>query len=197
MVEGSLAWKDLGIKPEPGTIMGFNPCRFRFSHNPAQFLCWSTIDSGQKQPGLYGHVVLGEPPADLSTILRRLYPTFDRLTVHVPQGRSIAVYENGQKSVAVYDEMLKKELAAMDERLKKAEEGLSREPAGSALRKKMGAARQQFAEVSGEAAKLASVTESDYLRLAKTLDAVAQQLRDSEWEVRLQKLFDELRKGAS
>ena len=65
------------------------------------------------------------------------------------------------------------------------------------MRKKIGAARQQFAEVSGEAAKLASVTESDYLRLAKTLDAVAQQLRDSEWEVRLQKLFDELRKGAS
>ncbi len=196
IVEGRVAWKDMDVEPRPGLIMGFNPCRFRFSHKPVQFLCWSTIGESQKQPELYGHMVLGDRPDDVTPVLARLYPAYERMTIHVPQGDSIAVFEGGTRTAVTYRQMLEDRLSAAADRLETLTARLADAPASGhqkRARQLLAKAEEARAAIGERAAATGTVTESAYLAQAASLDKVDRTLEHAEWTLRIGALLATLK----
>jgi hypothetical protein len=59
--ELALPWEALGLRPGPGTTIGFNVCRDRQLGSAKQWTNWSQTAGGFHDAPHYGHLVLGVP----------------------------------------------------------------------------------------------------------------------------------------
>jgi len=197
VVEGWFALKDLKIKPVEGTVVGLNPCRFRFVGPTAQFLCWSTVGSRQKNPAEYGHMVLGDAPAALDGVLKRIYPQYMQMIIEMPKGDSMAVYEKGKVSVVSYSDVVKKRFAATGERLAAAEKDFEpvkgmRELEASV--KAMKTCREDYDKAQKEYLESAEIGEGRCLYFLRTLDKIETVLDTQLWNVKIENLLEGFRK---
>ena len=184
VVEASISMKDLGLAAEEGTIVGFNPCRFRHTVKPSQYMCWSTIGGRQKRAADYGHMILGDPPADMEDVLKTLYPNYLELTVEIPKGDQMVVYEQGKATTLSYAAMVDRRLAAtgdavgaVAERMGKWADGLKK--AAEALEQAQG----DLGKAATARAELEPVSEGGALGLLKELGRIEGVARDVSLDI--------------
>ncbi|MDZ4198864.1 MAG: sugar-binding protein [Kiritimatiellia bacterium] len=67
-VEIAIPWKDLGVTPTPGKVIGLNVCRNRVEGDGKVYLNWSRVETGFHDPARFGHLVLSGAPEILNTL---------------------------------------------------------------------------------------------------------------------------------
>ena len=192
-VEARVLWRDLKVQPAAGRILGFNPCRFRILAN--QFYCWSTVGSFQKDPALYGHMVLGDPPADLLSVLERLYPRCREMTIEVPQGDKVIVYDRGKAAAVTWRELVEARISAADAALANILAKIEQRTGTSEAESKtvmsaLQECRAALAAARAEAQALAHVDEAASARILTALAKVTQRLRILPWTVKTMELME-------
>ncbi|NOY81909.1 MAG: hypothetical protein GXP31_13010 [Kiritimatiellaeota bacterium] len=70
-LEVAVPWKDLGVRPSPGRIIGFNICRDR-QVGGKQWSNWSQTQGGFHDPIRFAHLVLGQKGLQLKGLTREL-----------------------------------------------------------------------------------------------------------------------------
>lgn len=67
-LEVAIPWKDLGITPTRGALLGFNICRDRLIDNAKLWCNWSQTKSNFHDPIRFGHLVLAPTPEDMGKL---------------------------------------------------------------------------------------------------------------------------------
>jgi hypothetical protein len=196
VVEAEVSMKDLNVPPREGHIMGFNPCRFRLIVSPGQFLCWSTVGGRQKNPALYGHMVLGDPPRNIEDVLKVIYPAHRQMTIEIPKGDSMDVYKAGKVSVVRFKDIVAQriqESSGSVESVEKELNALPKEALPKDTQKTLDGVRARFEKVRAELEASAELKESDCLRLLAELEDAGKSLEALMWDVKTSAVVEEFR----
>lgn len=190
VVEARISMHDLGISPTEGTVVGFNPCRFRHTVQPSQYMCWATVGGRQKDASQFGHMVLGDRPANVAEVLKRIYPGYRDMIIEIPKGDKLDVYEHGQVTTLSFRDVV-------EQRIRQTETAVAEMTKAPATDKKaataLAEAETELARIKDEFAALATVTEGSSLNLSSRLHKIEAGLADARWRLRAAEIVENLR----
>lgn len=189
-IEAKINWQDLKVIPKDGTVMGFNPCRFRFTAEPAQYLCWSTVGGWQKTPADFGHMVLGDPPDDIETILKAIYPVYRNMTIEMPTGNGFKKFKDGKMTFLAYREILSTHLDGIDRQVEDIEgmPGAKKQLDKKHL-EKLSASKEKLAVLRKSIADDAGISEGMCVGTLKAIDQLRSELSDLRWQAERDELL--------
>jgi hypothetical protein len=185
-LEIAVPWKDLGVTPRAGHLLGLNVCRDRYIGN-RQWSNWARVTTGFHDPIRFGHVILEGTPAaisDLGSELRKgdrsgAITLFTRAGLAETTYRALA--EAGLKS-------LQEQLAALT---RQAEQEPS--PACKAELTALVQARQaEGLQLAERLAGQASLDARQWHELDRQLGTARQTLAQAVWTARLNALLGDL-----
>ena len=196
-----------GIDPTPGSVCGFNPCRFRLGAGN-EFSAWGFGGSRrQKSIPDWGHLLFAAPGERVrgrevtQVDIQRVYPDLERRQIEVPVAGGFMVFTNTNTHRVTFAEHLGPALTQCD-RLA----AVARDVARSAA-KRLGSKHPFIAELEkalSETTKLlgqirgAKLTIGAHDRSAHALRQASQRLDHATWQTRVAMLVAEVqRKGRS
>ncbi|MBT3379787.1 MAG: hypothetical protein HN742_17475 [Lentisphaerae bacterium] len=131
---GSVSWTveirvdcaSFGIDPTPGSVCGFNPCRFRLGAGD-EFSAW-TFRGSKRQKGIpaWGHLVFAAPGEKVrgreitAEEIARIYGALDGRSVEVPTAAGFTVFSGRGRHNLTFGEKLADGLSQVDEVVRKA-----------------------------------------------------------------------------
>jgi hypothetical protein len=197
-VEVRLSLRDLGIPPKEGTIVGFNPCRFRFVGEGGQFHHWSPATGAwsQKNSAQFGHVIFGDPPKDIEVVLRALYPHYREMTIEIPKGTSVSVYSAGKVSEFTFRELVEARVKDAERRVAEVQNALPADgaaPESAAITQQWKKAQDDLSKIKEEFTAAQEVDEGMSLRFLKSLDGVEAALDPVPWDIKTAQLLQAFR----
>ena len=181
-LEVAFAWKDFGVTPETGAIVGLNICRDRQIGEARQWSNWARVKGGFHDPVRFGHLVLSGTP-ELIAKLASEFRKGDRtgpVLVFSAEGFSQTTYAALAAQGTADLEKLLTDLDAERQQEKDA-------AAATELSKRLEQFRQRVTEMQAEGkGKLDAAT---WTKLDIRIQQTMAQLRQSVWEARLSALL--------
>jgi hypothetical protein len=186
-VELSIPWRDLGVEPRRGMVVGFNVCRDRYVGGARQWSNWSQTAANFHDPARFAHLV----PSPTAERLARLGPEFrkgDR------QG-AVVVYGRQGFASSTYRALAAEALMGIARALGEMDAVAANEHDAAArgeLTRRVGGYRTQVQELQAPLEGSASVDAAQWTRLDVQLQRVSRELSQAVWEARLAALFSTL-----
>ena len=196
-VEVAIGARSFGIDTAPGSVCGFNPCRFRLGAADQEFSAWGFAGGKrQKNMAAWGHLVFlaeGEQAGGevTSTDVALVYPDLTGRVVRVPVADGFAVFTGDGEATAGFGELLREQAGALQARLDEATAALEAlppdEPRAGKLREALDPARQEAVSLLGQA-RADDLTLGAFDRLGDAMTRTEAELREIAGRARIVEL---------
>jgi len=183
-LELAIPWKDLGVEPRPGMVLGFNVCRDRQVGAEKLWCNWSQTKANFHDPARFAHLVLSPDPEQLG----RLGGEFRK------GGRTgpIMIFSRDGSSQATYRSLAETSVAALEGLLAELEKAKAQE-ADARAREELGKLLAKFrSEITPVRKALASKAELDaeeWTRMDLKTNRISSELDTCVWRARLSALL--------
>ena len=183
-LEFAIPWKDLGVEPKSGAIVGFNVCRDRHLGEGKQWTNWSQTSGGFHKPEFFAHLVLSPKEEDLARIGDQLRKGDRRgaIVIYGKEGVSQSSY------LALSKRAVEKLEARLDE-MAKGEKDPATKPAVDAC---VAGFREKLAPFRAKTQGGAPLDASEWVKVELGIDRLSLELEDGVWSARLSALLSTL-----
>ncbi len=183
-LEVAIPWADLGVKPAPGKVVGFNVCRDRYLGNARAWSNWSQTDGNFHDPIRFAHLVLS-PTAEQ---LGRLGAEFRK------GGRrgAIVVFSAEGFAQTTYRALAKRSIAGVEALLTELDKARQQEAdpkTRAELDKRTKACRSEIAPFKEQIAGQARVDAATWTRMEHRIAQLTGKLQQVIWDARLSALL--------
>jgi Carbohydrate family 9 binding domain-like len=183
-LEFRVPWEALGVRPTPGTVVGFNVCRDRYLGSDREWGNWSQTQANFHDPDRFAHLVLAATPEQLA----QLAPEFRR---GERRGR-LVIYSSEGFANTSYLTLARASLTKLADELS-ALERVAGEQADPATRSELGtrlrAYREETAPFREQAAAGAGMDAAAWMRIDLRVQQLSADLGQVLWEARLAALL--------
>ena len=185
-LEVAITARSFGIDTAPGSVCGFNPCRFRLGAEDQEFSAWGFGGSRrQKNMDAWGHLVFladGEQAGGPVTAedVALVYPDLAGREVWVPVEDGFAIFSDGGQRTVTFRELLREQSGTLQERLDQATAALEALPGDDGRATKL---REELEPARREATELLAQAQAEQLTLG-TFDRLGDAMTRSEGELR-------------
>ncbi|NLO06493.1 MAG: hypothetical protein GX131_11770 [candidate division WS1 bacterium] len=182
-MEVAIPWADLGVKPEPGSIVGLNVCRDRHLGANKTWSNWSQTAANFHDPERFGHVVLSPSAAMIGELA-------DDFRLGARQG-PIIVYGPDGFVQGAYRSIAAGSFAAAEERLAELERIAAGETNAAARDELLGRIADYRTELAGfrQTASGAAAPRETWHGLNHRVAQIQEELGTVIWEARLTALL--------
>jgi len=181
-MELALPWKDLGVTPKPGHVVGFNLCRDRYAGRDREWSTWSQVKANFHDPERFSHLVLSATPEMMGKMgqeFRRAGRT-GPILVFSAEGFAEKTY-SGLASQALAD--LDRLIADLEAERKKESDAA----AAAELGKRLDEYRKEAAALRAE--PQGKLDAASWSKLDRGIQKLTATLKQSVWEARLSALL--------
>lgn len=186
-IELAIPWADLGAKPEPGTVIGFNVCRDRLIGPQRHWSNWAQTKANFHDPERFAHLVLSPSAA----MLGRLGDEFRKggrtgqIVIYTRQGFAHTTYRALVVNALWNLDGL---LAALDAQAVSEDDEASQ----AELRRLAAEYRAQTVPVRDALAGKSKLDAAEWTRMDYQLNHLASQLSEAVWQARLNALLSRI-----
>jgi len=183
----AIPWKDLGVEPRPGLVVGFNVCRDRLVGNSRQWTNWAQTKANFHDPERFAHLVLS-PTARMLSGMGEEFRKGERLG-------PIVIYKQGGFSQTTYRGLAKDALGKLQvllDELERTRDGEADEAAKQEIGKLIAKYR---AEVDGFQERIDGaerVDAGEWTRLELRITQLTRELGEVIWQARLTALLSSI-----
>ncbi|MCK5803788.1 MAG: carbohydrate-binding family 9-like protein [Lentisphaeria bacterium] len=185
-MEIAIPWKDLGVEPIAGRLLGFNICRDRHI-GEKQWTNWSRCVTGFHDPHRFGHVLLGGASEVLGALGGELRKG--------ERSGPIVILSDKGSSRATYRALAKGALKTLDENLARLRGEMKKEKA-AASRQELGKLLAKYtAEIKPVRAALqgaADIEVREWTKMDLRITDLNRGLANAVWEARLAALIRQI-----
>jgi len=186
-MEVAIPWADLDVKPEAGTVVGFNVCRDRYLGNARVWSNWSQTNGNFHDPIRFAHLVLS-PTAEQ---LGRLGAEFRKggrrgaIVVFSAEGFAQTTYRAlAQRSIAGVEALLTE--------LDKARQQEADPKTRAELEKRINACRSEIAPFQQQITGQGRVDAATWTRMEHRISQITGKLQQVIWDARLSALLSRI-----
>jgi len=182
------------IDASPGSVCGFNACRFRLGAEAQEFSAWGFAGRDrQKNLDAWGHLLFLAPGEEAGGEITRaeveaVYGDLGERRIHVPVQGAFVVFTADDRQRVGFRELLEEATDAARQQLAAAGEALDGLPAddrrAEALRGQLPALEERAGELLA-AADAQELTLGAHDRLSDELEAVRAELHELTWQARV------------
>lgn len=183
-LELAVPWRDLGIKPTAGAVIGFNVCRDRYLGTAREWSNWAQTKANFHDPERFAHLVLAPTPERLA----ELAPEFRK----GERRGAVVIYGNEGFAGKTYLGLARSSLQRVEEQLAGLEEVAGEQPdaaTGAELSKRLLAYRAEIAPFMEELAGDAALDAAAWMRIDLRAQQLTRELGHVIWEARLAALL--------
>jgi hypothetical protein len=186
-LEFAVPWKDLGVKPTPGAVVGFNVCRDRHLGGDREWSNWSQTQANFHDPERFAHLVLAATPERLAA----LAPEFRKGERH---GR-IVIYSSEGFANTSYLALARDSLKKLEDQLAdlaKVADEQSDAATRAELAKRLQAYRDEIVPLQQQVAEGTGMDAAAWMRIDLRVDQLTRELGQALWEARLAALLSSI-----
>ncbi|MBM3498211.1 MAG: hypothetical protein FJX74_06025 [Armatimonadetes bacterium] len=183
-LEFAVPFRDLGITPTAGAVLGFNVCRNRYLGSSREWSNWAQTKANFHDPERFAHLVLDPTPERLAA----LAPEFRKGERRGP----LAIYSNegfaNRSYLALARDSLRRveqQLANLQQVARKQQDAATREE----LAKRLEAYREEIRPFQTQVGGEDSLDAAAWMRIDLRAEQLVQELGDALWEARLTALL--------
>ena len=186
-LEVAIPWRDLGVKPKSGMVVGFNVCRDRYAGGAREWSNWAQTAANFHDPVRFAHLVLS--------------PTDERLGTLAAEFRKgdrrgpVVIYTHEGSATKAYLAMARGSLKRLDALLDELAAEGSKERSAAAreeVARRLDAARKQVEPYRASIGAAKSLDAAAWTRMDIELNALERRLRHLLWDARLAALLKDI-----
>ncbi len=185
-VEVAIVARSYDIDATPGSVCGFNPCRFRLGAEQQEFSAWGFAGSGrQKNMDAWGHLVFLAEGAQAGGAVTAedvalVYPDLTGRRIQVPGADGFVTVSAAGQATVSFREALREQAGALQARLDEAAAAVAALPDDDARAGKLGAELDPARQAAEE---LLAQTRADMLTLG-TFDRLGDAMIKADADLR-------------
>ena len=186
-LEFAIPWKDLGVRPAPGRVVGFNVCRDRYLGGDREWSNWSQTQADFHDPDRFAHLVLSATPEKLG----QLGAEFRKGGRH---GR-LVIYSNEGFADTTYRATAREALAKIEEllaNLDKVKTQDADEKTRAELDRRLQGYRDEIAPFREQVAGRSSLDAAAWMKVDLRVEQLTRELDQVIWEARLTALLSSI-----
>ena len=183
-LEFAVPWKDLGVDPKPGRVLGFNVCRDRYVGGVREWTNWSQTKANFHDPERFGHVVLAPTAAQLGALGSEFRKGNRR--------GAIVVYGREGFADTTYRALAREAVGKLADSVAALAKTAAQEPDAATrreLQKHLERFRHQLAGFQAQLADKDAMDAADWTRMDVRLTRLMSDLREVVWNARLAALL--------